>query len=226
MTTTTALPGPATTRSSAAGAHGRTATGPGSRPLRTAATVRTRRAARDAGLALVAALALALPAGPLVVAAAPTSSALDVAVSFLVVAGLELVAARGVYAVARRRAHPAAYAALLSRAGHAVLVVVAATLLAARGRDGLGAFRDDLSTALVVLALHLVLAGLALHRARLAPWALSGPVALGGGAALALTAVSGSAALVPAAGAAFAAEAVLAVALLRCGLRSPRLARG
>ena len=195
-------------------------------------TRRTRRAhsaapatgpARAAGLALVSALALTLPVAGLLDAVGPSPSTLDVAVSFLVVGGLEVVVGRGLYALARDRAHPAAYAALLSRVGHGALVAVAAALLASRGTAGVAAFRADWATALLVLAVHLVVAGVALWRARVTPRAVSATVAAGGAAALVVAAVTaGQDALLPVLVPLLVAEAVLAGTLLRCGLRRDR----
>jgi hypothetical protein len=182
----------------------------------------SRRTARSGGAAVVAVLLLTVPVVGLLDAAPPSGSTLDVAASFLVVAGLDVLVGRGLYLSARHRAHPAAYAALLSRLGHALLLVVAAVLLASRGAAGVPAFRDDWGTALLVLAVHLAIAGVALWRARIAPRTLCAAVALCGAATLALAAAGGPAALLPLLVPALAGEAVLAAALLQHALRPSR----
>jgi hypothetical protein len=143
-------------------------------------------------------------------------SSLDIAVSFVLVAALQVVVARGIYLLARQRAHPAAYAALLSRVGHAMLLAVAAGLLAVKGVDGVDGFRADWRTALLVLAVHLVVAAVALWRARLAPRAVPVAVAVGGAASLVLAAVTpGQEAILPVLAPLLVADALLAGALLR-----------
>jgi hypothetical protein len=176
--------------------------------------------ARLAGAALLAVLALTVPAAGVLAAVGPSASSLDVAASFLLVAALDVVVARGLYVLARGRAYPAAYAALLSRVGHGILLAIAAVLLASRGTAGLDGFRGDWSTALLVLAAHLCVAGVALWRARLVPRTVSAAVAGGGAASLVLAGVTaGEDVLLPVLVPLLVAEGVLACALLRCGLR-------
>lgn len=179
---------------------------------------RTARSAGTAGAAVVAILLLTVPVVGLLDAVRASTSTLDVAASFLVVAGLDVVVGLGLYLAARRRAHPAAYAALLSRVGHGLLLVVAAVLLATRGAAGVPAFRDDWGTALLVLAVHLAIAAVALWRARLAPRSLCAALALCGVATLALAAAAGPAGLGTLLAPTLAGEALLAAALLRHAL--------
>ena len=187
-------------------------------PRRSRHAVRPRSAgtARIAAVALVTLLALTIPAVPLLDTPGAAVSSLDIAVSFVLVAALQVVVARGIYLLARQRAHPAAYAALLSRVGHAMLLAVAAGLLAVKGVDGVDGFRADWRTALLVLAVHLVVAAVALWRARLAPRAVPVAVAVGGAASLVLAAVTpGQEAILPVLAPLLVADALLAVALLR-----------
>ena len=187
-------------------------------PRRSRHAVRPRSAgtARIAAVALVTLLALTIPAVPLLDTPGAAVSSLDIAVSFVLVAALQVVVARGIYLLARQRAHPAAYAALLSRVGHAMLLAVAAGLLAVKGVDGVDGFRADWRTALLVLAVHLVVAAVALWRARLAPRAVPVAVAVGGAASLVLAAVTpGQEAILPVLAPLLVADALLAGALLR-----------
>jgi hypothetical protein len=172
--------------------------------------------ARGAGLAIIGGLALSVPAVGLLDAAAGGGSTLDVAASLLVVAALDVVVGRGLYRVAGERALPAAYAALLSRVGHGLLLAAAAAMLLWRGGTGITAFREDWSTASLVLAAHLVVAAVALWRARVAPRALA--LAVATLAALPGGAVGLLAVLAPV----LVADAVLAFALLAHGLRPAR----
>ncbi len=179
--------------------------------------------ARGAGIALVGGLALSVPAVGLLDAVPTGGSTADVAASLFVVAGLDVVVGRGLYLVAGDRARPAAYAALLSRVGHGLLLAVAASLLLWRGSAGAAGFRHDWYTASLVLAAHLLVAGVALWRSRLTPRLVALAVTAGGGAALALAALPTAgpglvALLVPV----LTADAVLALALLAHGLRPAR----
>lgn len=179
--------------------------------------------ARGAGLALVGGLALSVPAIGLLDAAASGGSTLDLAASLLVVAGLDVVVGRGLYLVAGERALPAAYAALLSRIGHGLLLAVAAGMLLWRGGDGVAAFRDDWVAASLVLAAHLLVAGVALWRSRVAARGVALAVSAGGAASLALGALAtGASGLLPVLAPVLAADAVLAYALLGHGLRPAR----
>lgn len=178
---------------------------------------------RGAGLALVGGLALSVPAVGLLDAVAAGGSTLDVAASLLVVAGLDVVVGRGLYLVAGDRARPAAYAALLSRVGHGLLLAVAAALLVWRGSAGAGSFRDDWYTASLVLAAHLLVAGVALWRSRITPRSVALAVAAGGAGALTLAALpTAGPGLLPLLVPVLAADAVLAFALLDHGLRPAR----
>jgi hypothetical protein len=179
--------------------------------------------ARGAGLALVGGLALSVPAVGLLDAAAVGGSTLDVAASLLVVAALDLVVGRGLYVVAGGRVLPAAYAALLSRIGHGLVLAVAAGMLIVRGAPGVPAFRDDWSTASLVLAAHLLVAGVALWRSRIAPRGVALAVSAGGAASLTLAALPGGApGLLTVLTPVLAADAVLAGALILHGLRPAR----
>jgi hypothetical protein len=179
--------------------------------------------ARGAGLAIIGGLALSVPAVGLLDAAAGGGSTLDVAASLLVVAALDVVVGRGLYRVAGERALPAAYAALLSRVGHGLLLAAAAAMLLWRGGTGITAFREDWSTASLVLAAHLVVAAVALWRARVAPRALALAMAAGGVLALTLAALPGGAeGLLAVLAPVLVADAVLAFALLAHGLRPAR----
>jgi hypothetical protein len=179
-------------------------------------------AARTAGLSLVAALALTVPAVGLLDALEAGGSALDVAASLLVVAGLDVVAGRGLYLAAGGRARPAAYAALLSRVGHGLLLAVAAAFLVARGAEGAPAFRDDWTTASLVLAAHLVVAGVALWRSRVAARMPALAVTAAGGVALLVSLAPGTTGLLAVLSPVLVGEALLAVTLLHCGLHPAR----
>ncbi len=179
-------------------------------------------AARTAGLAILASVALVVPAIGLLDTLPSGGSSLDVAVSLLVVAGLDVVVARGLYLAVGGRARPAAYAALLSRIGHALLLVVAATLLSTRGVEGLPTFRDDWTTATLVLAAHLVVAGVALWRSRVAARAPALAVTVAGTVALLVPLAPGAAGLLPVLAPVLVGEALLAVTLLHAGLHPAR----
>jgi hypothetical protein len=170
MTTTTAPPRPAI-------------------PARTRARSRVparqeRRPARVAGVAIAAVTALLLPATALLDAADRPGTLAFVAVAFAVVAGLEVVVGWGLYALLRERAHSPAYAALVSRAGYAVLLTAAAGRLLWPGGDGVAGFRQDWSLALVVLGVHLLVTSVALWHSRRVPAVVVAGTALAGTASV------------------------------------------
>lgn len=92
--------------------------------------------------------------------------------AFVVVAALDVLVACGLHLLLRDRTLPASVATLVSRSGYAVLLAFCALALALPGGDGVAGFRADWSLALGVLGIHLVIAALALWRARVVP----GPV--------------------------------------------------
>ncbi len=180
-------------------------------------------AAHGAGavVAIAGTLALSLPAVALL--GRPAGSAtVDVVASFLLVGGLEVVAARALWRLTRGHAHPAAYAALLARLGYALLLVVGALVLLVQGPAGTAAFGAHWGSALGVLGLHLVAVGVALRRCpaagRFGPLLLSACGAAGLAAALApVDGVPLTAALAPV----LVGEVVLAGVLLRAKSRRP-----
>ena len=127
-----------------------------------------RRGARVAGLALLAMVLVSVPATWLLDAAEPWGPA-AAGVAFLAVAALDVSAGWGLYLVLHRRAHPPAYAALVSRVGYAVLLAASAARLLWPGGGGVEAFEADWDRALIVFGLHLTVAAVALWRSRLAP---------------------------------------------------------
>lgn len=147
------------------------------------ATAVEQRGAVVAGAALALVTALSLPATALLDTARPSTLAV-VGGAFLVVAALEVVVGRGLYLVLRDRAPSTAYAALVSRAGYAVLLAAAAGRLLWPGGDGVAGFRDDWSTALVVLGLHLLITAVALWHSRCVPAAVVAGTAVAGTASL------------------------------------------
>ncbi len=174
MSTLQARPAPTTTR------H---------RPTRLGAadlgglTATERRGARLAGAALLLMTLVSVPAALLLErAAAPGAQATRVAVgmAFLVVAVLDVAAAWGLHLLLRRRATPASTAQLVSRSGYAALLTGAAVVLAWPGGAGTAGFERDWALALVVFGLHLVIAGIALWRSRIAPTAVVVITALAG----------------------------------------------
>ena len=186
-----------------------------------AALVRPDRRAVAAATAVVGTLALSLPAVALLDHTEGTAT-VDVVASFLLIGGLELLAARALWRLTRGHSHPAAYAALLARVGYALLVVVGALVLLVHGAQGLGDFRNHWLSALGVLGLHLVAAGVALRRCpsvgRAGPLLVAGCGAAGLAAALApLGGVSLTTALVPV----LAGEVVLTGVLARAALGRP-----
>ena len=174
MTTTTARSRPGTTVRRA----GRT----GHRPR--AVVLVERHRARVATVALAALTLLCLPAAAVLDDADRPATRAAVGAVFVVIAALEVVVGWGLYVLLRERAHPAAYAALVSRAGYAVLLAAAAGRLVWPGGDGAAGFRDDWSLALVVLGVHLLVTSVALWRSRRVPGAVVAGTALAGTASL------------------------------------------
>jgi len=174
MTTTTARRSPDTTARRATGAAHR----------QPAVLLVERHRARVATVALAALTVLCLPAAAVLDDADRPATRAAVGAVFVVIAGLEVVVGRGLYLLLRERAHPPAYAALVSRAGYAVLLAAAAGRLAWPGGDGAAGFRDDWSLALLVLGVHLLLTSVALWRSRRVPGAVVAGTALAGTASL------------------------------------------
>ncbi|WP_392543624.1 DUF4386 family protein [Oryzobacter telluris] len=146
-------------------------------------TATERRGARLAGASLLVLTLVSLPAAALLGgAAAPGDRATRVGIglAFLVVAVLDVVAAWGLHLLLRRRATPASTAQLVSRSGYAVLLAGAAVVLTWPGGAGTVGFERDWSLALVVFGLHLVIAGIALWRSRIAPKAVAVITAVAG----------------------------------------------
>lgn len=172
MTTTTARPRPATPAAR-------------SRAPRSRVSARqARHPARVAGVALAAVTALLLPATALLDTADRPGPLALVAVAFAAVAGLEVVVGWGLYALLRDRAHSPAYAALVSRAGYAVLLTAAAGRLVWPGGDGVAGFRQDWSLALVVLGVHLLVTSVALWHSRRVPGVVVAGTAVAGTASV------------------------------------------
>ncbi|HYN68404.1 MAG TPA: hypothetical protein VES93_16095 [Ornithinibacter sp.] len=172
MTTTTASSRPAPTASRAR-----------TRPAR-AVVAHDRRTALVAGLALAVVTALSIPATALLDTADLPVTRSIVGVAFLVVAALEVVVGWGLYVVLRERAQSSAYAALVSRAGYAVLLTAAAGRLLWPGGDGVAGFRADWSLALLVLGVHLLVTSVALWHSRGVPGAVVAGTAVAGTVAL------------------------------------------
>jgi hypothetical protein len=170
-----------TSRSRSAGTLSRPA-----RPARAAARPETtsRRAALVAATSLVAATVLSVPATALLDTADATATRVVVGVGFLVVAALEVLVGWGLYRVLHERAHSCAYAALVSRAGYAVLLAAAAGRLLWPGGDGVAGFRADWSLALLVLGVHLLVTTVALWHSHEVPGAVVAGTAVAGVAAL------------------------------------------
>ena len=142
-----------------------------------------RHGARVAGLALLAMTLISVPASRLLDATQPWATG-AAGLAFLAVAALDVSAGWGLYLVLSRRAHPAAYAALVSRVGYAVLLAASAARLLWPGGAGVEAFRADWDRALVVFGLHLVVLAVALWRSRLVPRVIVAATALAGAAYL------------------------------------------
>lgn len=142
-----------------------------------------RRGARLAGVCLLLLTLVSLPAATLLEgAASPGAQATRVAVgvAFTVVAVLDVVAAWGMHLLLRRHATPASTAQLVSRSGYAALLAGAAVVLTWPGGAGTAGFERDWALALVVFGLHLVIAGVALWRSRIAPTVVVVATALAG----------------------------------------------
>ena len=155
---------------------------------RPASTVRPAAADRRAALlaiaSLVAVTVLSIPATALLDTADATATRVVVGVGFIVVAALEVVVGWGLYGVLHERAHSCAYAALVSRAGYAVLLAAAAGRLLWPGGDGVAGFRADWSLALLVLGVHLLVTTVALWHSHEVPGAVVAGTAVAGTAAL------------------------------------------
>ena len=127
-----------------------------------------RHGARVAGIGLLAMTVLSVPATWLLGATQPWAAG-AAGLAFLAVAALDVSVGWGLYLMLSRRAHPPAYAALVSRVGYAVLLAASAARLLWPGGAGVEAFRADWDRALVVFGLHLVVLAVALWRSRLVP---------------------------------------------------------
>lgn len=143
-----------------------------------------RRAAVLAATSLGAATVLSIPATALLDTADATATRVAVSVGFGLVAALEVVVGWGLYRALQERAHSCAYAALVSRAGYAVLLAAAAGRLLWPGGDGVAGFRADWSLALLVLGVHLLVATVALWHSHQVPGAVVAGTAVAGTAAL------------------------------------------
>jgi hypothetical protein len=137
-----------------------------------------------AATSLVAAAVLSVPATALLDTADATATRVVVGVGFLVVAALEVLVGWGLYRVLHERAHSCAYAALVSRAGYAVLLAAAAGRRHGPGGDGVAGFRADWSMALLVLGVHLLVTTVALWHSHEVPGAVVAGTAVAGVAAL------------------------------------------
>jgi len=142
------------------------------RPPLPAVAVPDRRPALVAAVALAALTALSIPATALLDTADRPATRTVLGLGFLVVAALEVVVGWGLYVVLHARAHSSAYAALVSRAGYAVLLTAAAGRLLWPGGDGVAGFRADWSLALVVLGVHLLVTSVALWHSHGVPGAV------------------------------------------------------
>jgi hypothetical protein len=179
-----------TTRTHPASTVSRTRTVLPARPMPPTRHVLPAVAAPDRRPALVAAVALAV----LTALSIPATALLDTAdrpgtrtvlgLGFVVVAALEVVVGWGLYVVLHERAHSSAYAALVSRAGYAVLLAAAAGRLLWPGGDGVAGFRADWSLALVVLGVHLLVTSVALWHSHGVPGAVVAGTAAAGAVAL------------------------------------------
>ncbi|MFL6079746.1 MAG: hypothetical protein ACJ714_07445 [Ornithinibacter sp.] len=180
------VPRPGQRTRAAAGSRSDARSAAGSQPAR---DVRVdarpdRRAALVAAVSLAVVTVLSIPATALLDTADATATRVVVAVGFLVVAALEVVVGWGLYRVLHERAHSCAYAALVSRAGYAVLLAAAAGRLLWPGGDGVRGFRADWSLALLVLGVHLLVTTVALWHSHEVPGAVVAGTALAGAAAV------------------------------------------
>jgi hypothetical protein len=140
--------------------------------------------ARVATFALASVTVLSLPGAAMLDDADQPTSRAVVGTLFVTIAALEVVVGWGLYVLLRERAHPPAYASMVSRAGYAVLLVAAAGRLVWPGGDGAAGFRHDWSLALVVLGVHLLVTSVALWRSRRVPGAVVAGTALAGTASV------------------------------------------
>ena len=143
-----------------------------------------RRGARLAGWSLLVMTLLALPAAGLLDGADDDGTRVVVGTAFLAIAVLDVVTGVGLYALLRDRAHSSAYAALVSRAGYAVLLAASASRLLRPGGGGVETFRADWALALVVFGLHLLVTAVALRASRVVPFLVVTATALAGTAYL------------------------------------------
>ncbi|QKE83284.1 hypothetical protein [Arthrobacter sp. NEB 688] len=181
----------------------------------------TRRATAGVVGPLLGATLLTAPA--LVVLGRPGTAAVDVAASFVIVAGLQVVVARASWRRTRTLARPAARAALLGRLGYAVLVTLAALGLVTAGREGPESFGRSWVAAAGVLGLGLLAHAVALSRSRTGHPVAGWVVAAAGLAAIALALVPGGAPTGVALWVVVTGETALAVALTLPGAgRHPR----
>lgn len=127
---------------------------------------------------------LSIPATALLDGADRPSTRVVVGVAFVGIAALEVVVGWGLYVVLHQRAHSSAYAALVSRAGYAVLLAAAAGRLLWPGGDGVAGFRADWSLALLVLGVHLLVTAIALWHSHAVPGAVVAGTAIAGTTAL------------------------------------------
>ena len=182
-----------------------------------------RRCARLTGCSLLAVTVASLLAAALLARAEEAPMRVAVAAAFAVVAVLDVAVGAGLYRLLHRRAHSSAYAALVSRAGYAVLLGASAGRLAWPGGGGVERFRADWSLALLVLGVHLLVTALALTTSRTVPAAIVAATALAGVAAVLAeslgrwTGLEGRPALVPLA----LGQLVLMAWLLRVAHRAP-----
>ncbi|WP_030526208.1 hypothetical protein [Phycicoccus jejuensis] len=142
---------------------------------------------------VVAATALTVPA--LVAAGRVGTATVDVAASFVLVAGLQALAARAAWRRTRAAARPAARAALLGRLGYAL--VLAATAVGLLGPQDLAAARPAWAAGAGVLGIGLLAQAVALSRSRIGHPATRWVAGCAGVAAVALALVPGGVPTVP-----------------------------
>ena len=147
-------------------------------------TASEQRGALLAGRALLLMTLLSLPAAALLDRAEDLGARAVVATAFLVVAVLDVAAGWGLHLLLRRHALPASVAALVSRAGYAVLLAGSALVLLLPGGEGVAGFHSDWALALVVFGVHLMIVAVALWRSRLAPGVVDVATGIAGAAYL------------------------------------------